>query len=372
MLLGELDIGVGDVKEKLGSVDSAATGLMAGFGKLGAAAAVVTAGLAALAGVAVALGDVLDFGGALNDMSLATGESAGNLVILGQAFENAGLGAEATGDFLHKLQDSIAGVNAESGAAADALARMGLSADGLRTKDSLQQIEALQEGFAKLDQTSKVAAARDLFGKSGGKALALLNDPGALSQAKEQASPLAMTMEANRAAFDALGDALNGVALSAREFFAGFLEPLAPFFTSVAESLGSVDFTAIGRALGNIASGIVWVFGALWEGFKSLVAVVDKFTGGALSKTGEVLGNIGAAIAGKPKESEPTNRLGRLLGESGSGASETQVSALQRVGGGGRFGGGDAYLTESQRQTTLLQQISDKLGGAPGYTPVPV
>ncbi len=373
MLLGELDIGVGDVKAKLGSVDAAATGTMSGFAKLGAAAAVITAGLAAVAGVAAGLGDVLDFGGKLNDLSLSTGESAGNLVVLGQAFENAGLGADAAGDFLIKMQDTIADVNAESGAAAGALARMGLSADGLRTKDSLQQIEALQEGFAKLDQTTKVATARDLFGKSGGKALALLNDPGALSQAKEQAGPLSQTMSANLEAFDRLVDALNGVALSGKEFFAGFLEPLAPFFTDVAESLSSVDFTAIGRAFGNIASGIVWVFSALWEGLKGVTSIVDKLTGGALSKAGEVLGNIGSAIAGKGKESEPSNRLGKLFGESGSGG-ETQVSALQRVGGGGRFGGGDAYLTESQRHTALLQQISDKLPGGSGgnYTPVPV
>ena len=72
---------------------------------------------------------------------------------------------------------------------------MGLSANSLRTMDSLQQIEALQAGFAKLDQTSKVATARDLFGKSGGRALALLNDPGALSQAREQSGPPESGME---------------------------------------------------------------------------------------------------------------------------------------------------------------------------------
>ena len=373
MLLGELDIGVGDIKGKLGAVETAAGGALAGFAKLGSTVAIAAAGLAAFAGVATGVSSVLNFGGKLNDLSLSTGESAGNLVILGQAFENAGLGADATGDFLIKLQDTIAGVNSESKNTAAALERMGLSANSLRTMDSLQQIEALQAGFAKLDQTSKVATARDLFGRSGGRALALLNDPGALAQAREQSGPLASTMAANLESFDRLGDALNGVALSGKEFFAGFLEPLAPFFTQVAESLGAVDFTAIGRAFGNIAAGIVNVFSALWEGLKSIASFVDKFTGGGLSKVGEVLGNIGSAIAGKPAEGTPRAAMGGIFGEGGS-LRDSQVSALQRIGGGGGFGGGsDPLLTESQRQTGLLERIADKLGGGQSPAmPVPV
>lgn len=360
MLLGELDMGVGNIDGKLNAVNAAAAGSSAGFAKLGTAVAAITAGFAAAAGVVSGLSNVLDFGGKLNDLSLSTGESAGNLVILGQAFENAGLGADATGDFLIKLQDTIAGVNSESKNASAALERIGLSANSLRTMDSLQQIEALQAGFAKLDQTSKVATARDLFGKSGGRALALLNDPGALAQAREQASPLASTMAANLESFDRLGDALNGVALSGKEFFAGFLEPLAPFFTSIAESLGSVDFTAIGRAFGNIVAGIVNVFSALWEGLKSITSLVDKITGGSLSAVGDVLGNIGSALAGKPAQATPQARLGGIFGESGS-FRDSQVSSLQRIGGGGGFGGGaDPLLTESQKQTDLLRQLVNR------------
>ncbi len=405
MLLGELDIGVGNIQGKLNSVGDSSTAMMkqldrlgdavesltdhlenggqstevasSGFSKLGAVALVATAALAAVAAVASGLSDVLDFGGKLNDLSLFTGEAAGDMVILGQAFENAGLGSDAAGDFVLKLQDSIAGVNSESGAAIAALDKMGVSADSLRTQTAIQQIETLQEGFAKLDQTSKVAAARDIFGKGGGKVLALMNDSGAMAQAKEQATPLAMTMQANLDEFDKLGDALNGVALNGKEFFAGFLEPLAPFFTKLADSLGSVDFTVIGRGFGNIASGIITVFSALWEGLKALGSFVDKLSGGAFSKAGEVIGNIGAAIAGEAKVAdENDSRQTKRSDKAGKLSDpESQVSALQRVGGGGGFGGGDPMLTESQRQTSLLQRIADKLPGGNGssnYIPVPV
>ena len=365
-------MGVSDIDSKLGGVDKKMAGTMAGFGKLGAAAAAVTAVFASVAVGAAGLSDVLDFGGKLNDLSLSTGESAGNLVVLQQAFQNAGLGADAAGDFLLKMQDSISSVNASSGPAAAALARMGLSANSLRAQDSLQQIEALQEGFAKLDQTSKVAAARDIFGKSGGKALALLNDPGALAQAREQSGPLASTMSANLESFDKLGDALNGVALSGKEFFAGFLQPLAPFFTQIAQSLSSVDFTAVGRAFGNIASGIITVFTALWEGVKTLAGLVDKFTGGTLSKVGELLGGAGASIAGAAPTATAATGFGRAFGESSGGGPSSIVSSLQRIGGGGGFGGGDPLLTESQRQTSLLQRIADKLPGSDSAPAVPV
>lgn len=364
-LLGELDIDGSGFNDSIGTMEGKSSAFIGGLGKIGGALALVGVAIAAASGVIAGFGDVLDFGGKLNDLSLATGESAGDMTILGQAFENAGLGSEAAGDFVLKLQDSIAGVNSESGAAAAALAKMGLSADGLRTQTALQQIEALQGGFAKLDQTSKVAAARDIFGKSGGKALALMNDSGAVAQAKEQATPLAMTMEANLEGFDALGDALNGAALSGKEFFAGFLEPLTPFFTDCASALGSVDFTTIGRALGNIASGIVTVFSALWEGLKATFAFVDKLVGGALSKAGQDLGNIGTAIAGKAKIADPNEKKdGKVGDQTAKALPDSQVSALQRIGGGGGFGGGaDPLLSESQKQTELLRSIARQGSG---------
>lgn len=376
MLLGELDIGVGVINSKLGSVGKGASGLMSGFAKLGVAAAVITGALAACAGVAAGLGDVLNFSGKLNDLSLATGESASNLTVLGQAFENAGLGSEAAGDFVLKLQDSIAGVNAESGAAAAALASMGLSANGLRAQNSLQQIESLQAGFAKLDQTAKVAAARDIFGKSGGKALALMNDPGAVSQAKEQAGPLASTMDANRESFDRLGDALNGVALSGKEFFAGFLEPLAPFFSDAAESLSDLDFTAVGRALGNIVMGFINFERAMISLYQKIASFVNNLSGGIIGKIFGGIGKIAESIAGDPKKATEKTAIGKALGGDVSGAS-SQVSALQRIGGGGGFGGGsDPLLSESQKQTSLLQRIADKLPGSNSaggnFMPVPV
>lgn len=362
MLLGELSIGVGDINSKLSGIDSKMAATMGGFARLGTAVAAAGAAIAAAAGLISGFGGAINFGGQLNDLSLQTGETAGDLVILRQAFENSGLGADAAGGFILKLQDTIAGVNSESKNATAALARMGITAGELRTQTALQQIETLQAGFAKLDQTARVATARDLFGKSGGQALALLNDPGALNQARDQASPLAATMQANMAAFDALGDALNGVALSGKEFFAGFLQPLAPFFTQIATALSSVDFTAIGRAFGNIAAGIFNVFEIIYKGVAKVAEIADTLTGGLISSGAKAVGNFLAGPA--PTALGGTSTAGIFSGGTAL-PQQSVVSALQRIGGGGGFGGGsDPLLSEAQRQTGLLQRIADKIGGS--------
>jgi hypothetical protein len=45
------------------------------------------------------------------------------------------------------------------------------------------------------------------------------------------------------------------------------------------------------------------------------------------------------------------------------------VSALQKVGGGGGFGGGDPALSEQRTHTRLLQRIADGIGRLPGGAP---
>ncbi|MBJ7392736.1 MAG: hypothetical protein JHC85_14300, partial [Chthoniobacterales bacterium] len=59
--------------------------------------AVFAAGFVAVQAVVGAFKDAIDLGGQLNDLSARTGETAGNLMILQRAFENAGAGADSVG-----------------------------------------------------------------------------------------------------------------------------------------------------------------------------------------------------------------------------------------------------------------------------------
>jgi hypothetical protein len=244
MLLGELDINGTGFLKTISSLDKGFGDFAGKLGKIGAIAGGSFAAFAGLQAVMEGFNDTLDLGGKLQDLSLQTGESAGDLVVLRQAFGNAGIGADNAGDFLLKLQDSISGVNEDGKSSAGALKQLGLSAGDLRPKPALEQLEALQEGFSKLDQTSKVQVSKDLFGKGGGKALGLLNDPDALSQAKEQAGPLAGLMDRSMGSFDKLGDTINGLKLNFQEFLGGVLEKVAPTATDIAGRLAALTLPA--------------------------------------------------------------------------------------------------------------------------------
>ena len=86
-----------------------------------------------------------------------------------------------------------------------------------------------------------------------------------------------------------------------------------------------------------------------------------------------VFGESAAGGAAVASSAEKYKGFGRS-----SGAAEAKensvVSGLQRIGGGGGFGGGDPVLSESRTQTRLLQRIADSVARSPGGSrdPVPV
>lgn len=366
MLLGELDLGGAGFLKTIDGLDKGLGNFVGSLGKLGGVLAGSFAAFAAIGTVMDGFRETLNLGGTLQDLSTSTGEAVSDLVILRQAFDNAGLGASAAGDFLLKLQDSIAGVNADGKSTAGALAALGVSADGLRNLPGLDQIEKLQDGFAKIaDQSTKVQVARDLFGKSGGKALALFGDTGALDAARNQAGPLAGVMERNVEVFDRLGDVLNALKLNFLEFSAGALSQIAPQATSIADALANINFVGIGEAVGSITG----VFLKFAEVLSKLAPYINSFSEGL----GSLFGGGSAPSTDLAERYKGFSRtaMGELGMEGGS-----PVSALQRIGGGGGFGGAtgtDSIVNEQKVHTRLLERIAERVGRESGSsTPVPV
>ncbi len=366
MLLGELDVDASGLKSTLGSINTGVSGTMASFGKLGSALSGVGVVLEWVGKGFALVKETLDLGGTLSDLSASTGESVGDLVILRSAFDDAGLGADKAGDFLLKLQDSIAGVNEDGKSTAGALDKLGLSAKELRNLPAIGQIEALQKGFAGLtEQTQRVAVARDLFGKSGGAALALLGDAAALDTARQKAGPLAEIMERSAGAFDNMGDVIGGLKLDFQEFFAGALSKIAPEATSIGEALSSIDWVGIGELVGSL-TGITLKLG---EAFMKIAPAINWVS----EKLSKLLGSGSEASAGLAEKYRGFAKLDRPTETGGGKVPDSQVSALQRIGGGGGFGGGgDPLLDESRRQTRALEAIERKLSPTSSTTPPPV
>jgi len=236
-------------------LDSVAKGMM----RVGA-----VAGGAMAAGIAVAMKSAVDAGGELADMMARTGADGEQLYILGQAFKNAGLEAAGVGDAVNKMQRNMI----EN---ADAFGKLGMNVAELKKMDPAAAFRAISENIAKIaDPAERTAAAMEIFGKSGAKMLAVINDAGAFSQAEGQVGDLGKTLADNAATFDAFGDAMGALGLKGTEFgavIAGAVLPplstLVDLLSSISTSKLSSEFNSASKYLTQKAAGLIpgWMQG---------------------------------------------------------------------------------------------------------------
>ncbi len=168
------------------------------------------AATAAFAGVTAAVTKAIAKGGELNDMMLRTGTSGKNLLILQKAFENAGMSADQVPAALNRMQKALAGVNEEGEPTNTAFAKLGLRIEELQQLDPAEAFKKIASSIASIsDPAKRTAAAMAIFGRAGGEMLAVMNDPGAFAQAREQIGSLGDTLPGVAGAFDAVGDSVG-------------------------------------------------------------------------------------------------------------------------------------------------------------------
>jgi hypothetical protein len=195
----------------------------------------------------------IDLGGELSDLSARTGQTVGDLVVLRQAFENAGIGAGATGQLLNLLQKSLTGVNEEGVPTSKAFDRLGVSLESLKSQSAVGQIESLSAAFADIaNPADRTRIAMELFGRSGGQMLAVLSDSSAMGVARSQVGSLGETMERNAAAFDKLGDSWDAIGLRMTQLFTGIAEEIGPMLQHVADYANNIDLTKAGKFIGDL------------------------------------------------------------------------------------------------------------------------
>jgi hypothetical protein len=240
----------------------ASKGFDLSFGKIGAAAAVAGAAVkvgmmaveAATAGaraVVDGFGQALDLGGKLNDLSSRTGESAGNLLVLQRAFENTGVSSDKVGTSLNKLQKFMADAAAGGADQTATLNALGLSMSDLAGKTPSEQMQVFAKKIAGIsDPAERARAAMEVFGKSGGELLPVLNNfAGEIDAAKGQLGSLPGVMDRSASAMDSLGDNFSAIKNKTMEFAAGFLEDALPALNAFTTSLTGVDAAGWGQKL---------------------------------------------------------------------------------------------------------------------------
>ena len=299
-----IEKGIRDIQNSLKNLDAGAKNASKGFdmsfGKIGLAAGVagaavkagmmaVEAATSAARAVVDGFGDAIDLGGKLNDLSTATGDTAGNLLLMQRAFDNAGAGADKVGPAIAKMQKSIQDASEGSKEAVDSLALMGLTAADLEGKLPSEQMKILAGGISSInDPTQRAAAAMGVFGRSGAELLPLLtNLDGELDRAGDQLGSLPGIMDRSNAAFDTLSDNMGVLSTKARDFAAGFIDQALPALNAFTTALTGVDAAGWGQKLMDQVMNVAdFLIGA----FKAPMPAIDAI-GSALETGVKIAGN---------------------------------------------------------------------------------
>lgn len=254
----------GSTKSMDDSIKSVSASVGASFAsmvKAGAAMAVgfgaVKLAINAVKGVVGEFGNALDLGGELNDLSSRTGETAGNLLILQRSFDNAGSSADKVGPTINKLQKFMDDAAQGGAKQAETMSRLGVSLEELKGKTPLEQMQIFAERISAIqDPTERSALAIQVFGKSGGELLPMLqNFSGEIETARSQLGAMPDVMNRSNAAFDTISDNLSVIQTKLRDFAAGFLDRLAPAIEFATTMLTRFDAAAAGMKLGDIIAG---------------------------------------------------------------------------------------------------------------------
>jgi hypothetical protein len=250
----------GDLSSTQAAANNASKGFDMSFGKIGLAAGVagvavkagmmaVEAATAAASAVVAGFGQAIDLGGQLTDLSSRTGETAGSLLVLQRAFENAGVGADKVGPSINKLQKFMADAAAGGEDQTATLTALGLSMTDLAGKTPSEQMQVLAKKIAGIsDPAERARASMEVFGKSGGELLPLLNNfSGELDGARGQLGSLPDVMDRSARTFDDFGDGIGALSSKAMEFAAGFLESALPALNTFTAALSGIDAAGWGQ-----------------------------------------------------------------------------------------------------------------------------
>ena len=222
----------------------------------------------------------LEVGDKLADLSDQTGISAGKLAILQRAFENSGLQADELGKYVNKMQKFIESAGEAGSASAEKLARIGLTAEDLKKLAPDEQFATIAKAIAGIsDPGEKAAASMEIFGKAGGKTLALFADfDQTMAEAQMQVGGLADIMDAKAGTFNKVNDALGAIGKKTTEFAVGLLDDALPALDTLTTALKNIDATALGRQFSDaLVKGIDFALGMFRDPGDAFLAFGDAF-----------------------------------------------------------------------------------------------
>jgi hypothetical protein len=250
----------GDLSSTQAAANNASKGFDLSFGKIGIAAGIagaaakvgmmaVEAATASARAVVDGFGDAINLGADLDDLSSRTGETAGNLVLLQRAFVNAGVSSDKMAPSINKLQKFMAEAAAGGAEQTATLDALGISMADLAGKTPSDQMQIFASKIGSIsDPSERARAAMEVFGKSGGELLPLLNNFSTqMDGARNQLGSLPGVMDRSAAAFGVLSENFETIGTKTKEFAAGFLESALPALNTFTAALSGIDAAGWGQ-----------------------------------------------------------------------------------------------------------------------------
>lgn len=247
----QIDKSVTKVKNGLSNISTAAKGFGVTLKSAFAPLFLIGAALGGITAVVGGFKDVIDLGGDLDDLSTSTGISVDQLLVLGNAFELAGLSSDL-------LSKAVLGLNnkleAPTPKIIDTLNQLGLNFKNIQGLPIDRKFSIVSKAIGSLSsETDRAVASSALFGGALGRDLLPLFAGGAsaINDATKNVGGLAGTMSKYAPAFAKIGDALDSVIVKTRQFFAAFLGENADKLVRVADIIMGMDLTKAGKQLGD-------------------------------------------------------------------------------------------------------------------------
>ena len=251
---------------KLGGSLDGATKRSSGLGKtLG-----LLGGAAILGGIAKLTSGFLGQADALDKSSQKLGVGVEDLQRFAFAAEQAGSSGETFEKAILKQSRTLADASEGSAAAVDALAALGLEYSDLEGLSPEEAFLKLSDGIAGIeDPTLRAAAAQEVFGRSGGELLPLLNSgsegitaltsslsDNAVISTDAATSAAAFNDTLNKAKTEVQGLAQQGLAkiLPVLSTFLGFLTSGSPAAKAIGIAIGAITVAMIAFKVAQLAS----------------------------------------------------------------------------------------------------------------------
>jgi hypothetical protein len=206
------------------------------------------------------------------DLAAQLNTTFDSLSTLSLAAKNAGFDMDLVGGAVKKLNDSIGNLSSGAGGAgADALARLGLTAQQLSAMNADQKISTINTRIAEMVPAAEQASiAVDLFGKAAGAAILQL-DEGRMAAAAEQARVFGLNLsEIDAARIGQIGDAFDTVGAAVQGLGGQIANEFAPIINQI-----GIEFFGAAKEAGGFGVVAKKIFDAVIGGIAKVISAFD-------------------------------------------------------------------------------------------------